>query len=187
MTWIQQYSSSSELGASLHHVLACFSGCIIRGLLWWVANGEDAVYVLFLCLPSLWRQCVPLASLSWKIHTSSQSNIVTLNEATHVNSSFSCPVCVPMCPVRWFLGRLMTQRPAILMHACAAGENGLSVCLSPCLVSVEAEYKPMEEGDEVLIDFDEDDFDESEDFFSVEGKGQDDGRDEYGEEEDIAR
>ena len=45
----------------------------------------------------------------------------------------------------------------------------------------------MEEGDEVLIDFDEDDFDESEDFFSVEGRGQDDGRDEYGEEEDIAR
>eukprot|EP00903_Cladosiphon_okamuranus_P016406 g15127.t1 len=29
------------------------------------------------------------------------------------------------------------------------------------------EYEPMQEGDEVLIDFDENDFDESEDFFSV--------------------
>ncbi|CAN0394694.1 unnamed protein product, partial [Ectocarpus sp. 8 AP-2014] len=43
-----------------------------------------------------------------------------------------------------------------------------------------AEYKPMEEGDEVLIDFDESEFDESEDFFAVEGEeedGEDEGED----------
>lgn len=43
----------------------------------------------------------------------------------------------------------------------------------------------MKEGDEVLIDFDEDDFDESEDFFSVEGEGQDD--DEADDERDMSR
>ncbi|CAM9873816.1 unnamed protein product [Ectocarpus fasciculatus] len=42
------------------------------------------------------------------------------------------------------------------------------------------EYQPMEEGDEVLIDFDESEFDESEDFFAVEG----DDEDEDEEEED---
>lgn len=31
----------------------------------------------------------------------------------------------------------------------------------------------MEEGDEVLIDFDEDDFDEAEDFFATEGEEED--------------
>ncbi|CAB1115467.1 unnamed protein product [Ectocarpus sp. CCAP 1310/34] len=40
------------------------------------------------------------------------------------------------------------------------------------------EYKPMEEGDEVLIDFDESEFDESEDFFAVEGDDEDEEEDE---------
>lgn len=44
-----------------------------------------------------------------------------------------------------------------------------------------AEYKPMEEGDEVLIDFDESEFDESEDFFAVEG---DEDEDEDEDQED---
>ncbi len=44
----------------------------------------------------------------------------------------------------------------------------------------------MEEGDEVLIDFDEDDFDEAEDFFTVEEEGRYD-EDEDDEEEGIAR
>lgn len=43
----------------------------------------------------------------------------------------------------------------------------------------------MREGDEVLIDFDENDFDESEDFFSVEGEEQDD--DEADDEHDMSR
>ena len=43
----------------------------------------------------------------------------------------------------------------------------------------------MQEGDEVLIDFDEDDFDESEDFFSVEGDEQDD--DEADDEHELSR
>lgn len=51
-----------------------------------------------------------------------------------------------------------------------------------------AEYEPMREGDEVLIDFDEDDFDESEDFFSVEGEEQDDEDDEaYDESRSVKR
>ncbi|CAM9981099.1 unnamed protein product [Ectocarpus sp. 6 AP-2014] len=46
------------------------------------------------------------------------------------------------------------------------------------------EHKPMEEGDEVLIDFDESEFDESEDFFAVEGEEEGDEGDEGGEEGD---
>ncbi|CAN0530723.1 unnamed protein product [Ectocarpus sp. 12 AP-2014] len=43
------------------------------------------------------------------------------------------------------------------------------------------EYKPMEEGDEVLIDFDESEFEESEDFFAVEGEEEDGGDEEEDE------
>lgn len=44
----------------------------------------------------------------------------------------------------------------------------------------------MREGDEVLIDFDEDEFEESEDFFSVEGEEQqDDGK--ADDEHDLSR
>ncbi|CAM9805385.1 unnamed protein product [Pylaiella littoralis] len=48
-----------------------------------------------------------------------------------------------------------------------------------------AEYKPMEEGDEVLIDFDENDFEEGEDFFSVEGEDEED-TDQVEDEHDIS-
>lgn len=42
----------------------------------------------------------------------------------------------------------------------------------------------MEEGDEVLIDFDENDFEEGEDFFSVDGEGEDEDDDD--EDDDDA-
>lgn len=50
---------------------------------------------------------------------------------------------------------------------------------------IKAEHEPMREGDEVLIDFDENDFEESEDFFSVEGEEQD--NDEADDEHDKSR
>lgn len=40
----------------------------------------------------------------------------------------------------------------------------------------------MEEGDEVLIDFDENDFDEAEDFFATEGEEEDDDEENLAEE-----
>lgn len=49
------------------------------------------------------------------------------------------------------------------------------------------EYRPMEEGDEVLIDFDEDDFEEGEDFFSVDGEEEDEEEEEEEDEHDGSR
>ena len=52
------------------------------------------------------------------------------------------------------------------------------------LPPVEAGYRPMEEGDEVELDFDEDDFEEADDLFDAEGPGDDPEDD---EEHDLSR
>lgn len=65
-----------------------------------------------------------------------------------------------------------------------SGARFSSLFCEPRTMTAAAEYTPMEEGDEVLIDFDESEFDESEDFFAVEGEEE---NDEDEEEDDSTR
>lgn len=72
----------------------------------------------------------------------------------------------------------MCLSPRVLFDNCCS-------CVMHERSLIKAEHEPMREGDEVLIDFDENDFEESEDFFSVEGEEQDD--DEADDEHDKSR